>query len=102
MMPWRDLDIDALLTARQLRPAEPSRDRALRASELPSPRDSGRGTSARVRRASVPKAPSRPGTWTLVQVWDGAVLARFADEASAREAMTGVDDDEVVVLCIRS
>jgi hypothetical protein len=33
-------------------------------------------------------------------VWDGAVLARFDDEISAREAMSRVDDDEVVVLYV--
>ena len=46
--------------------------------------------------------PSQPGPrqWALVQVWDGAVLASFDHETSAREAMSGVDDDEVVVLCI--
>jgi hypothetical protein len=33
-------------------------------------------------------------------VWDGAVLASFDDETSAREAMAGVDDDELVVLYV--
>ena len=51
--------------------------------------------SRRVRRS-----PSRPRHWVLVQVWDGAVLARFDDEASARTVMSSADDDEVVVLCV--
>jgi hypothetical protein len=50
-------------------------------------------TPGRVR----PSQP-RPGRWALVQVFDGAVLASFYTETSAREAMIGVDDDEVVVL----
>jgi hypothetical protein len=46
--------------------------------------------------------PSQPGPrrWALVQVCDGAVLASFDHETGAREAMTGLDDDEVVVLCV--
>jgi hypothetical protein len=35
-----------------------------------------------------------------VQVWNGAVLATYDDEASARDAIGGVDDDEVVLLHI--
>lgn len=46
----------------------------------------------------IPWSRARPGRWALVQVWDGAVLASFEDETSAREAMIGADDDEVVVL----
>jgi len=56
-----------------------------------------RQRSLSVGRSCVP-SQSRPGRWALVQIWDGAVLASFNDETSAREAMTGVDDDEVVVL----
>lgn len=33
-------------------------------------------------------------------MWNGAVLASFDNETSAREAITKVDDDEVVVLYI--
>jgi len=51
------------------------------------------------RRGCVPSQP-RPGRWALVQVWDGAVLASFDRESSARKAMTGIDDDEVVVLYV--
>ncbi|HYB25483.1 MAG TPA: hypothetical protein VEF89_02595 [Solirubrobacteraceae bacterium] len=53
-------------------------------------------------RAALPLAAAKPGPrrWALVQVWDGAVLASFDHETSAREAMTGVDDDEVVALCV--
>jgi hypothetical protein len=59
-----------------------------------------RPRSLSVRRGCVPQSPSRPGRWALVQVWDGAVLASFDDETSAREAMAGVDDDELVVLYV--
>jgi hypothetical protein len=38
--------------------------------------------------------------WLLIQVWDGAVLAAFDDEASARKVMSCADDDDVVVLCV--
>jgi len=31
-------------------------------------------------------------------VWNGGLLASFDDETTAREAMTRLDDDEVVVL----
>ena len=41
-----------------------------------------------------------PRRWALVQVWNGAVLATFADEASAREVMTRANGDEVVVLSL--
>lgn len=41
---------------------------------------------------------TRREEWALVQVWDGAVLAVFDDEVSARAAISGADDDEVVVL----
>ncbi len=47
-----------------------------------------------------PDPKSRPGRWALVQVWNGAVLASFDNETSAREAITQVDDDEVVVLYV--
>ena len=40
--------------------------------------------------------------WVLVQVWDGAILARFDDELSARAAMTRADDDEIVVLHVNA
>jgi len=40
----------------------------------------------------------RPRCWALVQVWDGAVLATYDDEAHARHAISCLDDDEVVVL----
>ena len=42
--------------------------------------------------------PLMDGRWALVQVWDGAVLATYDDEVSARDAIIGADDDEVVVL----
>lgn len=50
------------------------------------------------RRGRVARLHTKPGRWALVQVWDGAVLASFEDEARAREAMSRADDDEVVVL----
>jgi hypothetical protein len=58
--------------------------------------------SVHPRRRPALQARSGPGNWALVQVWDGAVLARFDDEASARGAIVGVDHDEVVVLRIRT
>jgi hypothetical protein len=45
---------------------------------------------------------SKPRQWALVQVWNGAVLATFDDETSARSAKSNADDDEVVVLQVRS
>jgi hypothetical protein len=51
-----------------------------------------------VRRGSSTQSQSRLLRWALVQVWDGAVLARFDNETNAREAMNGADDNEVVVL----
>jgi hypothetical protein len=33
-------------------------------------------------------------------VWNGAALATFDNETSAREAMTRADDDELVVLYV--
>jgi len=55
--------------------------------------------SLSVRRGRVPSQP-RLGRWALVQVWDGAALASFDHETSARKAMAVVDDDEVVVLYV--
>jgi hypothetical protein len=45
-----------------------------------------------------PPGPMRPPRWALVQVWNGAALATYDAEASPRDAINGVDDDEVVVL----
>ena len=50
----------------------------------------------------VPRSHCRSRQWALVQVWNGAVLASFDDETSARRAMSWADDDEVVVLYVRS
>jgi hypothetical protein len=41
-----------------------------------------------------------PGQWALIRVSDGATLARFDDELTARSAMAGLDDDEVVLLAV--
>jgi hypothetical protein len=38
----------------------------------------------------------------LVQVWNGAVLAAFDDETSARDTMSRADDDEVVMLYVNA
>ena len=51
-------------------------------------------------RSGAPRPQSKPRRWALVQVWDGALLATYDDEASARDAMTRVDDDNVVVLYV--
>jgi hypothetical protein len=61
-----------------------------------TPRDRSRGAV----RDCVAQSQPRRGRWALVQVWDGAVLASFDDEAPARTAMTRIDDDEVVVLYV--
>jgi len=58
-----------------------------------------RQRSLNVRSGCIPSQPG-PRRWALVQVWDGAELASFDHETGAREAMTGLDDDEVVVLCV--
>jgi len=43
------------------------------------------------------------GEWVIIQVWDGAVLARFDDELGARAAMTRLDDDdEIAVLHVNA
>jgi hypothetical protein len=42
--------------------------------------------------------PSKPHCWALVQVWNGAVDAKFDEEAEAREVMTCLDHDELVLL----
>ncbi len=65
-----------------------------------APVATARQRSLSARRGCVPRLQSRPGRWALVQVWDGALLASFDNETSAREAMTRVDDDEVVVLYV--
>ena len=52
------------------------------------------------RRGPVRRSHPNPRRWALVQVWNGAVLATFADEASAREAIATADDNEVVVLSL--
>jgi hypothetical protein len=61
---------------------------------------SPRHDSDREARHAVRRDGRTPGLrrWALVQVWNRAVLATFADEASAREAMSTADDDELVVL----
>jgi hypothetical protein len=51
-------------------------------------------------RSRVRRSQSRPRRWALVGVWDGAVLATYDDETSACDAMTRVDDDDVVVLFV--
>jgi hypothetical protein len=53
-------------------------------------------------RRRAPRSRSNPRRWVLVSVWDGAVLAAFDDEASARAVMSCADDDEVVVLCVET
>ena len=66
-----------------------------------------RVTTARQRSQSdtrnrVRRSQSKPRRWALVQVWDGALLATYDDETSARDAMIRVDDDDVVVLHVRT
>ena len=61
----------------------------------PTPRSDDAGPDGRSQSSS-------PRLWALVQVWNGAVLATFDDDARARKAMDGFDDDEVVVLSVRS
>jgi hypothetical protein len=60
----------------------------------------GRANARRARRRARVASQTKRGRWVLVRVWDGGVLGSFDAEASAREAMAAVDDDEVVVLCI--
>jgi len=66
----------------------------------PVPVATARQRSRSHRRRPARPSSSRPRRWVLVHVWDGAVLAAFDDEASARTVMSCADDDEVVVLCI--
>lgn len=51
-------------------------------------------------RGRLRQSQTGPRRWVLVQVWDGAVLAAFDDETSARAVMSGADDDEIVVLSV--
>jgi hypothetical protein len=60
----------------------------------------GRANARRARRRARVASQSKRRRWVLVRVWDGSVLGSFDAEASAREAMAGVDDDEVVVLYV--
>jgi hypothetical protein len=60
----------------------------------------GRANARRARRRARVASQSKRRLWVLVRVWDGGVLGSFDAEASAREEMAGVDDDEVVVLSI--
>jgi len=53
-------------------------------------------------RRRVRRSPSSPQRWVLVRVWDGALLAAFDDEASARAVMSCADDGEVVVLSVQT
>jgi hypothetical protein len=66
----------------------------------PAPVATARQRSRRHGPGRVGRSQSRPRRWMLVQVWDGAVLAAFDDEVSARAVMSCADDDEVVVLCV--
>jgi hypothetical protein len=66
----------------------------------PVPVATARQRSRSHRRRQARPSPPRPRRWVLVHVWDGAVLAAFDDEASARTVMSCADDDEVVVLCV--
>jgi hypothetical protein len=86
------------------------RQRQLNASSTIRPAETEQAAApgtATARRQAIPRhrpiqaaASSRARRWALVHVWDGAVLATFDDEAAARQAMNGVDDDEVVVLSV--
>ena len=49
-------------------------------------------------RSRLRQTQTKARRWVLVQVWDGAVLAAFDDEANARAVMSCADDDEVVML----
>ena len=59
--------------------------------EASAPQRSQHPASRRVRRF-------QSGSWALVQVFDGGVLALFDTETRAREAMVGADPAEVVLL----
>jgi hypothetical protein len=74
-------------------PIHTDHDHRLHAGPTSTPRP-------RSRRGTHGPAPSlsKPRKWALVQVWNGAVLATFDDETSARNANSNTDDDEVVVL----
>jgi hypothetical protein len=61
-------------------------------------------TRQRSRNQTCEPSGPRPGPrgWALVEVWNGAVLATFTEEAPAREAMSTADSDEVVILHVRT
>ena len=64
------------------------------------PAASARKRSRIARPGPVRRSQPRRRRWALVQVWDGAVLATFDDEARAREVLGRTDDDEVVLLSV--
>ena len=51
---------------------------------------------------AVPSPEHDSGRWILIRLWNGAVLACFDNEASARSVMAGLADHEVVVLHFES
>ena len=77
-----------------------TRHRRKRPSYHAAPVATARLSSRSHTRGRARRSPSRPRRWVLVQIWDGAVLAAFDNEASARAVMSNADDDELVVLCV--
>jgi hypothetical protein len=70
-------------------------------SEAPNPavsRPAARQPSLSAGRGQ-PSSPE-PRSWGLVDAWNGALIATFDDEATAREAMTRAQHDDVVVLAL--
>lgn len=70
-------------------------------SEAPHPAVSGRAAG----RESSSAGCGRPGhpeprRWGLVDAWNGALIATFEDEATARKAMTKAQHEDIVVLAL--
>jgi hypothetical protein len=66
------------------------------------------GVSRRVaRQPSSGAGRGQPGhpelrIWGLVDAWNGALIATFNDEATAREAMTKARHEDIVVLALHT
>ena len=70
-------------------------------SDAPYPAVSGGATGRESSRAGCahPGRPE-PRRWGLVDAWNGALIATFQDETTAREAMRKVQHEDIVVLAL--
>ena len=71
-------------------------------SEAPYPAVSGRAAGRESRAGCGQPGRPEPRRWGLVDAWNGALIAIFEDEATAREAMTKAQHEDIVVLALPS